>query len=129
MPGKRRQFSLLDIISNLERPFKLEQKYNFNNRSCDPSFRHYINHWLEKSLDLPQSEFLLKRLKNLKSIFEDYDSQNIDERRKIFKKSEKLLREAKTFVFLGRDIQYVKGVGPKRASDLKKLGIVKTQST
>ncbi len=120
-----KRFSLIDVIYNLERPFQLEQKYNFNNRSCDPSFHHYINHWLEKALEFPQSEFLLKRLKDLKNLLADYASASIDERQKIFKDSEKLLNEAKTLAFLGRDIQYIKGVGPKRASYLKKLGIAK----
>ncbi len=123
----RKRFSLIDVISNLERPFQLEQKYNFNNRSCDPSFHHYINHWLEKALEFPQSEFLLKRLKNLKCIFADYASGSMDERQRIYQKSEKLLNEAKTLAFLDRDIQYIKGVGPKRASYLKKLEITKVR--
>ena len=120
-----KRFSLLDIISTLERPFQLEEKYNFNNLSCDPSFHHYINHWLDEALELPQPEFLSKRLRNLKDISTDYAAESTDERRRIFKESRKLLNEAKTFAFLNRDIQYIKGVGPKRASYLKKLEIIK----
>ncbi|MBU0534055.1 MAG: ATP-dependent DNA helicase RecG [Candidatus Omnitrophica bacterium] len=121
------QPSVVEIISLLERPFKLEQKYNFNNHSCSPSFSHYLNHWLEKVLELPQPACSSKRLKSLKTIFKDYASQNIDKREKIFQKGKKLLNESKSLIFLERVIQYVKGVGPKRASYLKNLEIVKVR--
>ncbi|HIE43200.1 MAG TPA: DEAD/DEAH box helicase, partial [Candidatus Omnitrophica bacterium] len=107
----------------MERPFPLEEKYNFNNRSCTPSFHQYVNRWVDEALRLQQSHSLLKRLKELKSIFADYPLQDTGGRQKICKRSERLLNEAKTLAFLERDIQYIKGVGPKRASDLKKLGI------
>ncbi len=123
MLSKNKPFSFVDIISKLERPFRLEQKYNFNNHSCSPSFSHYVNHWLDKALELPQPRSSLKRLRSLKTIFKDYALQNIDAREKIFQKSKKLLNEAKSLVFLEKDIQYVKGVGPKRAAILKKMGI------
>jgi len=114
---------LIDIISILERLFRLEEKKNFNNHSCSPSFSYYINHWLEKALKLPQHELSLKRLKNLKPVFANYALRNTEQRKKAILKGRQLLNEAKTLAFLERNIQYVKGVGPKRAAELKKLGI------
>ncbi len=122
-----KRLSLIDIFTVLERPFQLEQKYNFNNRSCEPSFHYYINLWLDKTLGMLQSQLSLKRLRKLKKIFEDYDSQTVDTRRKTFKTGKKLLNEAKTFAFIERDIQYIKGVGPKRATSLEKLEINKVR--
>lgn len=120
---KEKRLSLIEIFTVLERPFQLEKKYNFNNQSCTPSLHHYINHWLNKALELPQNESSLKRLKVLQSLFKDYNLQSINAREKTLQKGEKLLNESKSLIFLERVIQYVKGVGPKRASYLKNLGV------
>jgi ATP-dependent DNA helicase RecG len=77
------------------------------------------------ALKFPQPTYSIARLEEFKKIFKDYPSENVGNRRIIFNRGVKLLNEAKTFAFLDRDIQYVKGVGPKRASNLHKLGIYK----
>lgn len=125
MPKKEKHLSITDIISTIDRPFKLEKKYNFNDKSCTPSFHQYINNWIDMALKFPQPTHSITRLEEFKKIFKDYPPRNVDNRRTIFNRGVKLLNEAKTFLFFDRDIQYVKGVGPKRASDLHKLGIYK----
>lgn len=125
MPKKTGYISLTEIISIIEHPFKLGEKSNLDTLSHTPSFSNYINHWIEEAFKLPQTEFSSKRLKTLKKMYKNYALQSVDERRKTLQKSKRILDETKTFALLDRDIQYVKGVGPKRASDLHNLGIYK----
>ena len=86
------QPSVVEIISLLER--KLRNKSNIESLSLTPSFKNYINHWVNKALEYPQPEYLLKRFSVLKKMFSDYASQNVDERKKTLQKSKKLLKKS-----------------------------------
>jgi len=141
---------LREIIQKIKKPFGLEEKNGCTNFSVIGGFSSYVMNWAQKALDavsgikyqVSSKGYIISNLNELKKIFEGYISAKINYRVVLLKqglqaigKIEKFLedpgafreeiagKKARTAQDLSSPAQYLKGVGPKRARILGKVGV------
>ncbi len=136
MPLRKDLNSIIDLI---KKPFPIEKKNGYDNRSVTIGFSSYIIKWLNEAMGLAdrQNKEILLSLTNL---FKDYSMLDQDERRRVVVMAENLLGSLSAeknlkpsfhkevgskeqISSLDSPAQYVKGVGPKIAKILKRLGV------
>lgn len=133
-------------MEKLKRPFKAEIRAGFLNTAVFGGFDKYVI----KHLDLLKEKLkgsspdLLMTVSQLWNLFKDYRKVLPEERQKIIRQAIPLIKELdqgikkmnqpvpktkeqldikKNLEVLAGSVQYVKGIGPKRAQILKRLGV------
>jgi len=132
----------------LLRPFATEAKGDWSNRAAVPSFSDYVLTWVDKALEAGPSPEGADALKRVRVLFQGYPAASQGQRREATAEAHKLLSEAFGLEgrarsratpaparpperpprlseqrTLARSVQYVKGVGGKRAELLAKKGV------
>ncbi len=132
--------TLDNIIEIVRRPLPIEVKNGYDNRSVTVGFGPYVVKWLTEARDLVEKSEQRQTIDSLISLFNLYESFNQHERRNAVNEFDKIitsfseskpakdikvkktslsLRSAK----LSSPVQYLKGVGPKIAKLLSRLGV------
>jgi len=121
------QKELEEILGKLMKPISLERSTGFKNTSCWGGFHRYITIWAEKGLELAKG--VRKELfEKVIAAASKYVDSTPAQRERIMEEIEKLieaLRRGKKEqeIELSSPVQYLKGVGPKRAQLLARLGV------
>jgi len=129
------QKTLENILEIVRRPFPVEIKNGYDNRSVTVGFGPYVVKWLTEARELAKSPDQKQSIDSLISLFGLYESFDHHERRNavdLFDRTILKVKEIKPkavetssvrLAKLSSPAQYVKGVGPKIAKLLSKLGV------
>ncbi len=113
----------LHSLDNLLKPFPYELRSTFKNSSTTNGFENYVKSWVDKLLILNLDSIQRRRLYQVKEYIEGYGSEPLRERKKKFYSAYFLILKVKEDAVFSYPVQYLKGIGPRKAERLKKLGI------
>lgn len=131
------------ILDLIRKPFGLEKEKEYSNRSVIKGFdRFIISHCIDASKEIElldekqEIKMYLKSLfEKLKNIFNKYPVSDKQGRQDIFEEAQRILAEIDKFILdpippqehnfrdLRSSVQYLHGVGPKRAKILESIDI------
>ena len=135
---------LLEIAEKIRKPLLLEVKIGYTNRAAAGGLDRYIQLWVKKGRESCPTRSRRAAFKELMETFANYRFQSREERERRIKKALRIVAELEREAKSGggkpedesgigpqegwpdwtrKSVQYMKGVGPKRAKVLSRLGI------
>ena len=136
--------ALLEIVEKIRKPLLLEIKIGYTNRAAFSGLDRYIQLWVEKGKESGFASSGGVALRELLNTFVAYRSLSRGEREKRIKEALRIVGELEKEAqgegpqlkdesnissqegwpdWIGEPLQYMKGVGPKRAKALSRLGL------
>lgn len=135
---------LLEIVEKIRKPLSLEVKLGYTNRAAAGGLNRYIQLWVKKGRESCPTRSGKVAFKELSDAFTDYRFQSREEREKRIKRALRIVAELEKEArgerrkledevsarrqvnwpnWTRKSVQYMKGVGPKRAKVLSRLGV------
>lgn len=134
---------LTELMEKLKLPFKAEVKAGFSNTAVFGGFANYVLKYLELLKDKLQTvsqhvnqNDIIERLDQLSELFNPYQSSQPEDRQTIIRLAIPLIQSLDQAInsfrpqnlvqglnLLARSIQELKGIGPKRAQIMQRMGI------
>ena len=116
---------IFKAIENLRKPLLLEAKTAYRNQAASGGLTHYVAKWAEKGGEAA-TERVRRKFQELKEIFNDYHSISQESRKEKIDAAILLLASLEYEAhpeWLKNPLQYFKGVGPKKAKTLSRIGL------
>lgn len=120
-------YQLQNTLEILKRPFPVEKRNNYSNFSATNGFHKYLCLWLDKAISITPNGELKKDLLRARSLSVDYGKVSSEERKRRFAEIETIIERIESFLRLEMSVRFVKGVGPKMAQTLRKVGVEKVE--
>ncbi len=135
------QNDYIKILSNITNPLLFASKNNFSNLNKIKNLQEIVNDSCTKVLSLNPSKEIIDRVNLIKIAFSDFERSNDEIRKEKIRKTLNILndlgkldltdkeeryednKEYNNQDMLGKDVRYLKGVGPKLSSILNKRSI------
>jgi len=121
--------SIKEALINLKKPLILEKKLGYTDRAVTKGLSAYMKLWEEKSLkELPRKDFANK-IKPINNLLKGYSKEERTSRIKKLEIALRLIGQiekpsiSQETLKLESPVQYIKGVGPKRARLFRRLGV------
>ena len=124
------------ILDRLSKPILYASRDGFSHISQIRGLRNFVNGQIEDALKGKLALPLSKRLNDFRTLFVDFESLSLDEREARLRKAQFELKEMDHLILCSTDsnprissfswdrpVQYLKGVGPRRAELLGRLHI------